>query len=436
VIVDTRVGVTGFSGHPHDHLVRPGERDRPGGSALARCIDLSADVFADKHWGQLPLLTQGRPAEFFADLFDADAVDALVSTHGLRTPFVRMAKNGDVVPGRRFTRSGGAGATIADQIADDKVLDLLADGTTLVLQALHRTWPALVRFGSGLAAEIGHPVQINAYVTPPENQGFAAHYDNHDVFVLQIAGRKQWRIHEPVVDDPLPDQKWDQRRDAVAARAAEPALIDTVLTPGDALYLPRGYLHSASALGELTIHLTVGVHPLTRARVLQQLVASAAHDPRLRGSLPMGVDLADPGVIVPFVREVAEALAEFATGTAESLAPDVAKCLGDALAADTRPEPVAPLRLGAAVASLTASTRLRARAGLRYRLTRDDESCRLAVLDKTIRTAGATAAALEVVLDGRPFTVADLPDIDEPTALDLVRALMRDAVVVPADGVQ
>ena len=52
-------------------------------------------------------------------------------------------------------------------------------------------------------------------------------------------------MHEPVLVDPLPDQDWEKRRDEVAARAAEAPLIDTVLEPGDALYLPRGYLHSA-----------------------------------------------------------------------------------------------------------------------------------------------------------------------------------------------
>ena len=35
-------------------------------------------------------------------------------------------------------------------------------------------------------------MQINAYITPPENQGFAAHYDTHDVFVLQVSGSKRW----------------------------------------------------------------------------------------------------------------------------------------------------------------------------------------------------------------------------------------------------
>ena len=49
----------------------------------------------------------------------------------------------------------------------------------------------------------------------------------------------------------------------------------TVLEPGDALYLPRGYLHSATALGGVTVHLTLGVHSWTRYAVAEELVALA-----------------------------------------------------------------------------------------------------------------------------------------------------------------
>jgi hypothetical protein len=51
-----------------------------------------------------------------------------------------------VLPASSFTRSGGTGASVADQVADDKVLEQIAGGATLVLQALHRTWPPLVTF--------------------------------------------------------------------------------------------------------------------------------------------------------------------------------------------------------------------------------------------------------------------------------------------------
>jgi hypothetical protein len=284
-----------------------------------------------------------------------------------------MAKEGTVLPAARFTRGGGAGATIADQAADDKVLAALADGATLVLQALHRTWPPLVEFGSALAGELGHPVQINAYVTPPQNQGFAPHYDVHDVFVLQVAGRKQWRIHEPVVRAPLDDDAWENHRAAVAAKAAEPPLIDTVLEPGDALYLPRGTIHSAVAQGETSIHLTVGVHPVSRYQLVRHLLELAQDDPELRTSLPMGVDLGDPAVLADELAATVARLHE----RLDTVAPAaVAARVGANLMHRTRPAPIAPLGQLDAAAALDAATPLRLRAHLRVRVEADDRGRR------------------------------------------------------------
>src|SRR5690606_29453180 len=123
-----------------------------------------------------------------------------------------------------------------------------ASGATIVLQGLHRTWPPRVGFTRALTRELGHPAQVNAYVTPASSRAFDAHYDVHDVFVLQIAGEKRWVIHEPVHALPFADEPWSQHADAVAVRAASDPAIDTVLRAGDALYLPRGWLHSATAL--------------------------------------------------------------------------------------------------------------------------------------------------------------------------------------------
>ncbi len=404
----------------------------PDVSALARCVACSQQAFAEEHWGRAPRLS--RAAELpatFDDLLTAAAVDELVSERGLRTPFLRMAKDGAVRPASSFTRGGGTGATIADQAADDKVLAALADGSTLVLQGLHRTWPPLVAFGSRLADELGHPIQINAYITPPQNQGFAPHHDTHDVFVLQVAGRKHWTVHAPVVEAPLGNQQFGAFKAQIAERTAEAPAIDTVLEPGDALYLPRGTVHSAQAQGETSIHLTVGVHPLTRYELVRALLDAAQDDPRLRASLPMGVDLGDPDVLAPHLAATVAALHEAldavpATRVAERVRSDLGQ--------RTRPQPVGPLAQLDAADALTGETPLRRREALRLRQVpgADDERVRLAFLDRTLDLPASTAEAIAVVLNGAAFAPCDLPGLDADDQLTLTRRLLREGIVVPA----
>ena len=168
----------------------------------------------------------------------------------------------------------------------------------MVLQALHRVWPPVVTFCQRLAADLGHPVQANAYVTPPQNQGFSNHYDVHDVFVLQIAGEKRWVIHEPVHPAPLRHQPWtDRRASGRATRCRGTADRRRCCDPATALYLPRGFLHAATALGGVSTHLTLGVHSWTRYgladQLLQQALRTVADDPEVRASLPLGVDVTD-----------------------------------------------------------------------------------------------------------------------------------------------
>jgi hypothetical protein len=292
-------------------------------------------------------------------------VDELLSERGLRTPFLRVAKAGSTLPERSFTAPGGVGAGIADQVSDDKLVRLFADGSTLVLQALHRLWPPIISFCQELATELGHPVQANAYVTPPQNQGFSNHYDVHDVFVLQIAGEKKWTIHSPVLESPLRDQPWTDRRGAVESRAAEPPLVETVLRPGDCLYLPRGFLHAAEALGGVSTHLTLGVHVWTRYALAEQLVqralTSVAADPVVRGSLALGASFADGTGIRADVAAVRDALTHALRQLDHD---DIAAALHDQARKASRAAPVGPLRQLRDAGALEPSTRIALRAHL------------------------------------------------------------------------
>jgi lysine-specific demethylase/histidyl-hydroxylase NO66 len=400
---------------------------------LRRCIGIDPAEFADSYWARRPLLTRAHDTgTSFADLLDLAAVDELLSRRGLRTPFLRIAKDGAVVDPKRFTTSGGAGAEVADQVSSDAVLRLFADGSTVVLQGLHRLWPPLIVFADQLATDLGHPTQINAYVTPPSARGFSAHYDVHDVFVLQVAGEKHWHIHEPVLTDPLRTQPWNDRAADVAAAAEQDPVIDAVLRPGDALYLPRGYLHSATALGDISAHLTVGVHSVTRwaaaESVLDVVRTLATEDPELRRSLPLGLDLADPAAL----RDDVAAIVRSLTGWLERTDPaEVADRLRARTWSQVRPEPVTPLAQATAVAALSPDTVLRLRPGLRCVL-------RDAVADRVALVAGrrthdlpvTSRPALTALLAAGELKVGDLPGLDAAGQLALARRLVTEAIAI------
>ena len=343
-------------------------------SALARLIGIGVDEFARDHWGQQALLTPAVAGRSFADLLDADAVDELISERGLRTPFLRVARNGSTLDNATFTAPGGVGATIGDQVSDDKLVRLFADGTTMVLQALHRVWPPVAAFCQQLADDLGHPVQANAYVTPPQNQGFSNHYDVHDVFVLQIDGEKRWIIHAPVHPSPLRHQPWTDRRSAVERRAAEEPLIDVVLRPGDCLYLPRGFLHAATALGGVSTHLTLGVHSWTRyglaEQLLQQALRTVATDPEVRASLPLGVDVTDPADLGSAADLVRERLID----ALQQVSPDsLSAALAPVARSGQRAAPIGPLRQLRAADALQATSRLSVRRYLAATLSDTDD---------------------------------------------------------------
>ena len=321
-------------------------------------------------------------------------------------------------------------------MSTDAVLRLFADGSTVVLQGLHRLWPPLIEFADQLAADLGHPTQVNAYITPPSSRGFSPHYDVHDVFVLQVAGEKHWRIHEPVLRDPLRTQPWDARAADVAAAAEGEPVIDAVLRPGDALYLPRGFLHSATALGEISAHLTVGVHSVTRwaaAESALDLVRTlAAEDPELRSSLPLGLDLGDPASVEDDVTAVVETLQQW-LGRVDPA--QVADRLRSATWAQVRPEPVAPLAQSTAAAALSPDTVLRMRRRLRC-VVRDGADGRVELVAgrRTHSFPAEVRGALVELLAAGELKVADLPGLDPDDRLTLARRLVIDAVATVPGG--
>jgi len=140
------------------------------------------------------LVARAQPGRFDPILSVGD-MERLVCATAIRTPAFRLVKDGAQLPLLDYTedivwRPGAfKGTALVDRVAAE-----FAAGATLVVRALHLHWHSAARYCRGLEMRLRCPVQANAYFTPARAQGFAVHHDTHDVFVVQVASSKRWRV--------------------------------------------------------------------------------------------------------------------------------------------------------------------------------------------------------------------------------------------------
>lgn len=154
--------------------------------------------------------------------------------------------------------------------ADDisKCEEAYKEGYTIALRGMEFRLECLANIADGLASLFGQPsVGANMYLTPPNSQGLACHYDDHCVFVCQLFGAKQWKIFErPSVQLPRLYHPCDIVTGVEQAESSMAECRQFLLREGDILYIPRGFPHEActeddgrTGSAEFSLHLTLGV---------------------------------------------------------------------------------------------------------------------------------------------------------------------------------
>lgn len=363
-----------------------------------------AQAFVDKAWASHIHVHHADPAELVG-LLSLDDVDHLLTSTALRTPALRLAKDGNVLPASSYTRAATlAGAALTGLVDARKLLDLFADGATVVLQGMHRYWPPLAELVRDLELSLGHPCQANAYLTPPGAQGFDVHSDTHDVFVFQTHGTKQWEVHD------------------------ESGPRELLLEPGVSMYLPTGTPHAARAQAAASLHVTIGIKQVTWRQVLQRLSNRLLEAEMYDAPVPAGY-LEDAGAFAEGLSEHIAALSTELTG------------LDPAAMADEQARQFlttrTPLLRGGLVdrlslAGITTETRLVRRPGTTCVLDQDQDEGRLLVLlgDRAIRTPLRLAEPLGFVSEQAELRPRDLHRwLDPDSSLILARRLVREGLL-------
>lgn len=383
--------------------------------ALARCVG-DADRFLAQAWGRRAHLHAGTD---ITGLLGVDDVDHILSTMALRAPAFRVIKGGATLDAGSYTRRARIGSrTVTDLIDVGRVYDHFAGGATIVLQGLQRYWPAVTQLCRELESELTHPLQANAYITPPVAQGLRVHADPHDVFAVQTYGRKQWVLYE------------GGKQPAADGAGAVPTL-DAQLEPGDCLYVPKGVHHAARTVDSPSIHLTLGVKTATWADALRVEMDDVAADPSLAEPLPAGY-AHDPDTIVA---EAQRRLASTTPGSAAADAHEAVHAAARRFWSSRVPVLTGQLQQLMAAEEIDDRTTVRRRPHTRLDVTCHDDRLEVALGDRTLRMPAVAEPAVRALATWDVFCSADLSEhLDEAGRVTLVRRLVREGLLLVGDG--
>lgn len=244
---------------------------------------IPAKSFFRDTWEKKPILVQRKNPDYYKGLFSTEEFDRM-----LREEDVQYGVNLDVTSynnGKRETHNPPGRAL------PFTVWDFYESGCSLRMlnpQAFSSTvWNVL----SILQEQFGSMAGANVYLTPPGTQGFAPHYDDIEAFVVQLEGKKHWRVYNPRTEDEvlpvLSSPNFDQ------TEIGKP-ILEVVLEAGDLLYFPRGFIHQGDCLPDAhSLHITISSYQKNSwGDLLQKLIPAALEiameeDVEFRQGLPL-----------------------------------------------------------------------------------------------------------------------------------------------------
>ncbi|XP_069686881.1 ribosomal oxygenase 1 [Periplaneta americana] len=245
---------------------------------------LTPEKFFSIYWERQPLHLKRGHQEYYKTLISTQEIDTM-----LRKNNVHFTENIDVTnysDGKRETINPNGRAH------PNVVWNLYKNGCSVRLLNPQIFIPNIRILNSHLQDYFTSSVGANVYLTPPDSQGFAPHYDDIEAFALQVEGQKRWKLYTPLTEDQILPRF--SSKDFKQEELGEP-YADVTLHPGDLLYFPRGMIHQAFTVpGYHSLHITVSCYQRnTWGDLLLQLMPSAVQnaidkDVEYRKGLPRG----------------------------------------------------------------------------------------------------------------------------------------------------
>jgi hypothetical protein len=231
--------------------------------------------------GKREWLQHGSP-DRFDWLLSWRGLNALICDHHPAAPRFRLMKAGDPLPEATYHRTVQTLRGPLRLLDSARLLAQLRSGATLVWDAIDQVHPPIRAAKQELERALQAFVFVNMYASWGTLRGVGDHWDDHDVFVLQLTGRKNWEVHPATRKWPLPDDFIEEPPTNYT--------YEFTLKAGSVLYLPRGWWHRVTPVNEPSLHLTIGALRPTNADFLVWLLDRAKESDFVRQDFPFPTD--------------------------------------------------------------------------------------------------------------------------------------------------
>jgi bifunctional lysine-specific demethylase and histidyl-hydroxylase NO66 len=239
--------------------------------------------FTTQSWEKKPIIIKRDQPDYFSGIISRRTIENYVKTSEDFAPeslvFTRDTEDGD------------------QEVVSEKPLDV--DSFTTMLDC------------EGWSAQLIHPQQRNAKLHAllerlenftgslwgcnvhlggtPQNTSFRGMSDNVDMFVMQMEGDIHWKVFSP-------SQLLSRDTDSDLTDASElgPPILDESVSPGDMIYIPRGFIHSHTPSSGPYLYVTVSTYQnqswcdLLSSVFSETLESETRTDVRFREGLPFG----------------------------------------------------------------------------------------------------------------------------------------------------
>ena len=361
------------------------------------------------------LLSKHNDANRFHGLLSIDRIDEIIASTELPPSSLDMVRKEPPIERSYYTFKNG-------NIDRGAVIRHYQEGATIILPQLHLADEILAKFCRSLENVFSSHVQTNIYLTPGSSQGFNTHFDDHDVFVIQLSGTKKWRLYQKPIDNPYRGESFNTK-DYKAGELQK----EFELKEGECVYIPRGLMHDAISVGEkASLHITVGLIVKKWADLMLEALSEVAiRNPRFRRSLPPG--FARPGYNNKSAKiYFDELINEFQKNSNFDKVFEVIK--------ENFIRERTPNLRGSLIDTSSNLSKERLyirRPNLQAKLKRDELETVIICGGGDLRFELKAYKVLQVILSGEPFSAASLGDSEDGSTLDMIKKLTAFGIIEP-----